>query len=54
MKRTVTMTSKDYGVFMAGFHTDAAEEFRVRARTRFEKLYKKLVLTDQDKGKWPP
>ena len=52
--RTVTMYSKDYSLFLAGFHPDASKEIRDKARSRFEKLYQKRVITDQDKVKWAP
>jgi hypothetical protein len=52
-QRIVTMHSKDYSLFLAGFHPDASTEIRDKARNRFEGLYKKLVITDNDKVKWP-
>jgi transposase-like protein len=53
-KRAITMHSKDYALFFAGFHPDASKEKRDQARNRFVYLYKKRVLTDEDKVKWPP
>jgi NADH dehydrogenase/NADH:ubiquinone oxidoreductase subunit G len=53
MERTFTMTSKDYTLFLAGFHPDASAEMRDKARNRFVALYKKRVLTGEDKVKWP-
>jgi cob(I)alamin adenosyltransferase len=54
MKRNIIMRSKDYALFLAGFHPDASEEIRERARNRFVDLYAKHVLRDADKVKWPP
>jgi hypothetical protein len=53
-QRIVTMQAKDYSLFLAGFHPDASTEMRDKARNHFEKLFKKLVITDKDKVKWPP
>jgi hypothetical protein len=51
---TVTMDSKDYTLFIAGFHPEASKEKRDQARNRFVDLYKKIVITDKHKVKWPP
>jgi hypothetical protein len=52
-QRIITMHSKDYSLFLAGFHPDASAEMRDKARNRFVALYKKLVITDKDEVKWP-
>lgn len=53
-KHAVTMSSKDYKLFLAGFHPDAAAEMRDKARIRFETLCKRFVIPDKDKVQWPP
>lgn len=53
-QRTITMHSKDYALFIAGFHPDASAEMRDKARNRFTELFKNRVITDKDKVKWPP
>ena len=55
IKRSVIIHSKDYALFLAGFHPDASKEKRDQARNRFEWSYKgRRVITDNDKVKWPP
>jgi len=41
-ERIITMSAKDYTLFIAGFHPEASREKRDQARNRFVDLYKKL------------
>ena len=50
-KRQITMTSRNYGLILAGFHPEASTEKRDAARNLFVKLCEKHVIHDKDKVK---
>jgi chromosome segregation ATPase len=52
-KRAIIMSSKDYGLIFAGFHTDT-KDFRDKARNRFVELCEKHVIANKERPKWPP